>query len=399
MLQLTTLERALLKGIVEAGGLRQLSDIVRLSIAPAQVEDEARWQRYLSLQGDGILMLAKQICGPDDLVLFDGRLVTVMLHPVPKRDADALRMELIARLTDRLAGIPEIPVSRLLLQHDPPSNLLHWISAVGQAASQAAASDVSPNPIGAAKVVAAHDVTSTPNTECAPVQADQRVSADPYEGLDLIEDTSFELQSVVRHHGTMGAFVRLNLPMLGQDSRRYFEPDESLAMCDVRAIQEAGRLAFRQLREKRQKPTPIMFPLNINNLRKSEFRHRILFELRQTPRPVCALMEPVFVRCIPGMPQSALLEVTGYLNAYFSRMWVFASGLSDPKRYRWPETRVGVIVDGLTSLNGVKRIASVQAWRTMAGKQRCPLAVLSTPIEAVGGNDFSVVTDSIVAMM
>ncbi|HYD89322.1 MAG TPA: hypothetical protein VEA80_17720 [Vitreimonas sp.] len=358
MFTLNGSDKARLKQIIAAGGLRDLSDVLRISIEPVRIEDSPRWLDYLQRSKDAVVEWARNLCGDENIVLLEQGVLTVIRHPATALEAADLRLLLMTYLTDRLSGNEVLPIEKLVMRDLPPEAAAKWLASAA----------VSPEP-------AAASVACAPPQP--PVQERARVKYEEMED-ELAGALSFRFDAVVRDAGEVAWFVRaLGAHAAFLELRDYCTPSNEAADVDLAAIQEAANLAFRGLKQKGKPPACVLFPVNINNLRLSHLRAKILFELRQVPKPVSRLMEPVLVRCTPGVPQAAYFDASLYLRPFFQTIWTYAPADRDPKAFVWPQIQLGVLVDLASSDDQRARSRLADSWRNEASRRRLPLSVLS----------------------
>jgi hypothetical protein len=303
MFDLSATDRVKLKAIIAAGGLRDLRDILRISMAPEHAGDAAQWHLYLERNHDNLQSWVEQVCDPRDIVALNENVLTIIRHPGSLIPSEALRMDVITRLSDRLRGHATLQLPKLTFTSEPVGGAMAWLS----------------DAVKSAAVSLAHPGADSASDETAHAA---RIAA---EGLnaETPEAAQFWCQAVVCSDGGAALFLRLpardrldlrRLHLSGKD-QAYFSPgDISL---DLAAIEQVIQLAQRQLDAKRSPLLPLLLPLNINNLRQSERRRQLLQDLRDVPSELSQMIEPVFVRCVDGIPQSAFVDAAAYLRPTF----------------------------------------------------------------------------------
>lgn len=357
MLQLTPAERAKLEGIVAAGGLTDEADVVRVPVAPPDADTAAVWKRYLSRNHESLVAITQRLCGPLDLILIEGEMVTVCRHPQTRKPPERIQAEVHALLSERLFGRPVSAAQAakilrsgklpgLKIQMDPPSD----------------EEGLAPEMETALRLIAGEPAPPEPEPEPEPEEVKK-----PEPALEL------KMQRVVRGPGVNAVWLKPSHPTLrvGEPQRDYFRSAVDLVEFDIALAVQAADIARRMIAE-RQPPVQLMFPMNINGLRRPEHRALIVTRLRELDPRNAARMEPVLVRCETGVPASVVAEAAGYLRKTFSQVWVFAGRNADPRTFPWSDMKMGVLVSGAD----VPKPA-MELWRATAEKAGWQLGVLS----------------------
>lgn len=351
MMQLNPAQRAKLEGIVAAGGLTKPADVVRVPVAPSDPEVAAVWQRYLTRNYDSLVAMAQRICGPLDLVLFDGNTLTVCRHPRTQTAPDRVRAEMTAHVRERLFGRVDSPgaFSRMAFA-EPPSEPI--AISLGQDKDET----LSPELETALRVISGLEQEPPPP---APVVA-------PVE-----RPIELKMQRVNRGPGHAAVWMRSVTPEPnGAGQKDYFRPDNDLVAFDIALMNQTAQVARRMLEDKAP-PVQLMFPVNINGFRNVQHRQTLIAALRDMDNRAAVRMEPVLVRCETGVPQSAIAEAAGYLRNTFNLVWVFAGRNTEPRTFLFSDLKMGVMVSG-----GDPGRASVETWRVAAEKIGWQCAVL-----------------------
>lgn len=362
MLNLCPADIVKLKGIVAAGGLRTVDDVLRISITPVRSSDILRWDQFLRRHHNAMVQWCQNICGNESVVALDGGMLTVIRHPNSPLTADEMRLNLLLHITDRLRGNDTIPVERLQLTSDPPQETLQWFASTVRAIASAP-------PAGADGASAATAAQTFDLSE-----------------LDSDDSIAFRIRVVKLSDGRQARFLRtIRTQTSTAPVDNYYEANEDHIGADLAALAQAAQFAFQQLKNKKTAaPLPLMFPLNINNLRRSKYREKVLFEMRQIPKPICALMEPVLVRCAMGLPPSTYVEMTGYLRQLFPKTWIYAALQSNAGKFLWPDQKLGIAIDGMAEHLGDGRADAIESWRLEAARRGVPIAVLGAEVETPG---------------
>ncbi|HYD86738.1 MAG TPA: hypothetical protein VEA80_04630 [Vitreimonas sp.] len=360
MFTLNGCDKARLKEIIAAGGLRDLSDVLRIAIEPVRSEDAPRWLEYLHRNSDAVVEWARNLCGDENIVLLDEGVLTLIRHPATSLETADLRLLLVAYLTDRLSGNEVLPIEKLVMRDLPPESAAKWLAS---AAAQGEPESASPAALSPAPRPLAKER--------------ERIRYEDME-QELTQELTFRFDAVAREGGDTAWFVRVQGASAAfLQIRDYCAPSNEAAEVDLASIREAAHLAFDGLRQQAGRAPCVLFPININNLRLSHLRAKLLFELRQIPKPVSRLMEPVLVRCTPGVPQAAYFDASLYLRSFFPTIWTFVSAEFDPRLFTWPQIMLGVLLDLSVSGDQQARSRLAEGWRSEAKRRRLPLSMLS----------------------
>lgn len=346
MMQLTAAQRAKLERIVAAGGLTDEADVVRVPVSPPDPDLATAWKRYANRNYDSLVALAERVCGPLDLVLFDGDTLTVCRHPKSGVKADRLRAEVFLQVGERLFG--EVTWSAMEDGAQPRLKI-----TLGEEAPPSLAP-------------ALRLISGQPEPELQPVAPPAPEKAEP-----ASKAADVTMRRVQTPTGKSAVWVSSPMQPAELAHRDYHRPDADLLKLDLSIISQAAGIAQRMIAEGAP-PVQLMFPININNFRKPAHRIELLAALRKISVANAARLEPVLVRCEQGAPQSVVMEASGYLRASFNLVWVYAARTSDPRNYLWADMRMGVLVDSAHA-----RENGLSAWRLAAEKNGWAIAILS----------------------
>jgi hypothetical protein len=355
MVQLSPADRAKLEGIVAAGGLTSPADVVRVPVAPSDPDVAAVWKRYLNRNFDSLVAMTQRICGPMDLVLFDGDVVTVCRHPHTRKRPEHIRAEVFAQLSEKLFGRPDAGGS--------------WARAMGAQATALPPMDIqlpqeaeAPSPELEAAMRLISGQAPEPEVKPAPAPVEK-----PAASLEV------STQKVVRSSGPPAIWIKSATPTqkAGEPRRDYFRADADLAEFDIALLRQTETIAGQMIKAKAP-AAQLMFPVNINVLRKPEHRQRLVAALKEVDPRNAVRMEAVLVRCETGVPQSVIAEAAGYLRKAFGLVWVFAGPSADPRTFLWSDLKMGLVVSGRDAPK-----ATLDAWRAAADKAGWQLGILS----------------------
>jgi hypothetical protein len=356
MLQLTPAERAKLEGIVAAGGLTDQADVVRVPVAPPDEDTAAVWKRYLSRNHDSLVAITQRVCGPLDLILIDGEVVTVCRHPQTRKAPERIQAEVLALLSERLFGrvVSPMQAAKLMRSRPTPGLKIQMAPPVDEEA-------LPPEMENALRLIAGEELIAP---EPEPV---------PEEPKKLEPALELKMQRVVRTPGINAVWLKAShpAPKPGEPQRDYFRSAVELVDFDIALAQQTEDIAKRMVAE-RQPPVQLMFPINVNGLRRPEHRSLIVTKLRGLDDRYAARMEPVLVRCEAGVPASVVAEAAGYLRKTFNQVWVFAGRNADPRSFPWSDMKMGVLLSG----TDVPKPA-MEVWRQTAEKAGWQLGVLA----------------------
>lgn len=353
MIQLTPTEISKLEGIVMAGGLTREADVVRVPVRPSDPELASAWKRYLARNYDSLVAMAQRICGPLDLILFDGNTVTVCRHPQTRMAPERIRNEVFSQLSERLFGRTQSPAQWSKMARESAEPVVLTFPDNDE--------EMTPQMEAAVRLImgqaAPEEAPPPPEPEAAPAKPP----------LDV------KMQKVVRGAGQSAVWLRASQPSAkaGEMRRDYFRADADIVEFDIQLAFQAAEIANRMMREN-QPGVQLMFPLNINTLRTHIHRQKIVTALRDLDGAAALRMEPVLVRCETGVPQSVISEAAGYMRKTFGLVWVFAGRNADPRTFLWSDSRMGLVVSGADTPK-----PQMDAWRAATEKAGWQLGVLS----------------------
>jgi hypothetical protein len=355
MVRLTPAARAKLEGIVAAGGLKQPADVVRVTVAPSDPDVAAVWGRYLKRNFDSLVAMAERICDPMDLVLFDGETVTVCRHPKTTKAPERVQREVAMQFNEKLFGRHDgRPLAAMLAR---TANAAPLRLIVDKRPDEEAL----PPELESAIALISGDVEPP-----KPPPVEKQKPPEPPPPPDV------KMQRVTVGLGQTAIWVKpgVSAPRsnAGDD---YFRSAMALVQFDVALAMQTADIAKRMIAD-RAPPVQLMFPVNINGLRRPEHRAVLVTGLRDIDGRAAQRMDPVLVRCEQGVPQSVIVEAAGYLRKTFGMVWIFAGRHSDPRNLFWADSKMGVLFGSADAAKG-----QLDAWRAAAEKHGWQIGVLS----------------------
>ncbi|MCG8441660.1 MAG: hypothetical protein MI723_07625 [Caulobacterales bacterium] len=330
--------------------MKRLDDIIRVEFDfdhPEQAASHPGGRRSLS---DKIVSFCEPLCDRRDVVAIDQGALWVFLHPgCEGRDPADFRVTLLAKLSAYLSGTTTIPVSSVVLDAPSLEELQHLAAVSDEDAAREARQAERERQEGRAPTpLASYELPA----KSAPAS-----------------DPSFAQCSAVTCRGAKAVYLQpLNIHefALHQDES-YFEPSAELFNFDLYALSRSALQVIDDLKAGRH--LLHFFPLNINNLRKSEMRERFFFEVRQIPEPILNRIHPALVRVRDGMPPNIYYEQIGYCRSVFPAVWLYAGYHDRPIGFRWGPPGTGVLLAGLERFRRDQLPLVLHSWKRAAAKR------------------------------
>ncbi|MCG8443514.1 MAG: hypothetical protein MI723_17050, partial [Caulobacterales bacterium] len=312
-MQQTSFDKHRLKAIVDAGGLRSADDIIRVTLDHEGADTSRQTEQDIR---ERIFQMCREACDATDVAAFDGRAITVFLHP-NGGDREARARELLARLKKRLAGEDGLEADAVRLQSAETAHL----DALRRGLSDAAAS-------------------APPEAENAAFDAVPVVAGKKFRGQFL------QTTRIADIHNNVGM--------------SYFIEHDDIIELDIAALRHVAVFAMRQL--KKNAIDVYAFPTHLSNMRTPELRDKYLFEARQIPKPICDAIAPALVRTPPDLPADQFADGVAHLLSVFGSVWLFAPADAAPDRFAWGPAGVGVLLDAAPGLDAPACEERLTAW-------------------------------------